>query len=200
MMSDPVLPWSAIVAVYFIAVPAATFLICERSHRLRWVRHTRILRDEREPGAPLRTAAAGAVDGWRGYVAERRGAPEVVKVVATTSLVLGHMFVPGLFAALIGLYVYGLGLLAVPGLVLAARIYGNAFGLLRCEPDAARQARELQRFAVRLNVVVLAAVAAWVVCVGLEVIAMVTASYAAISLLHAHGLGLAAAELDAAQR
>jgi len=78
----------------------------------------------------------------------------VVKVVATTSFVLGHMFVPGLLAGLAGLAYFGLGLLAVPGLVLAARIYSNAFGLLRCELDAAVQAHQLQRFALCLNVIV----------------------------------------------
>ncbi len=197
-MSDPWVFWVAVWAGYFVVIPAATFLSWERGHRLRWVRQTRVLRDESGPGAPLRTAAVDAQHEWRGFVVERRGAPTVVKVVATTSLVLGHMFVPGLLAALAGFLFYGVGLLAVPGLVLAARIYSNAFGLLRCELDAALQAQELQRFAVRLNVVILVAVAVWVVCFGLDFVPIVTASYAMISLLHAHGLGLAADEISAA--
>lgn len=185
---------------YFVAIPAATFLRCERNHRLRWVRQTRMLRAEGEPGAPFRTAAAGGLDRWRGYVVERRGAPATVKVVATTSLVLGHMFVPGLLMGLLGLLYCGLGVIAVPGLLLAARIYRNAFGLLRCEPEAALEAWSLRRFAIRLNVVVLGLAAVWATMFGFDPLAIFTTGYAVVSLVHARGLGLAAAEVAAVHR
>lgn len=185
---------------YFVAIPAATFLRCERNHRLRWIRQTRMLRAEGQAGAPFRTPATGGLERWRGYVVERRGAPATVKVVATTSLVLGHMFVPGLLMGLLGLVYGGLGVLAVPGLLLAARIYRNAFGLLRCEPEAALEAWSLRRFAIRLNVVVLGLAAVWSTMVGVDALAIFTTVYAVVSLVHARGLGLAAAQVAAVHR
>ncbi|MEM9459768.1 MAG: hypothetical protein AAGF11_36665 [Myxococcota bacterium] len=182
--------------VYFVLIPATTFLDQERRYRLRWRWRQRVRRSEPAPGGPFRDEESGRV---REYVVERHGAPRVVKVVAVASLVLGHMFIPGLFAGLFGLPFYGLGLMSIPGLVLAARIYGNAYGLLRCEPAAAIKARELQHFANVLNVVVLVATELLLMIDTLPIFVFI-AVYALVSLLHAHGLGLAADAIDAVHR
>ena len=55
----------------------------------------------------------------------------------------------------------------------------------------------MQRFAVRLNVVVLAVVAALALAFGGHGLLLFTAVYSCISLWHAHGLGRAASAIDA---
>lgn len=182
--------------VYFVLIPAVTFLDQERRHRLRWRWRQRVRRSEPAPGGPFRDEEPSRV---QEYMVERRGAPREVKVVAVVSLVLGHMFIPGLFAGLFGLVFYGVGLMSIPGLVLAARIYRNAYGLLRCEPAAAEIARELQRFANLLNVVVLS-VAGLLLMIDMHWLSVFISVYALISLLHAHGLGRAADAIDAVHR
>jgi hypothetical protein len=186
----------ALFLLYFVIVPALTFLRQEERHRDRWRRRWLVEVPEPTPGGPFRDDD-GQAPSPRRYVAEHHGAPRGVKVVAVVSLVLGHMFLPGLLAGLFGLPFYGLGLVSIPGLVLAARIYGNAFGLLRCAPWAAAEARRLQTFAVRLNVVVLSVVAVCMLAWGLHPLLVFTAVYACISLLHAEGLGRAADAIDA---
>lgn len=74
-------------------------------------------RTEPTPGGPFRDELDEAP---RRYVVEHRGAPREVKVVIVVSLVLGHMFVPGLLAGLFGLPIYGVGLVSIPGLWLTA--------------------------------------------------------------------------------
>lgn len=189
--------WLVAGVAYFVAIPAATYLHVERVHRLQWRRHQPVLVPHNDPGVVYRDGDAGTPAYFRAYFVERVGAPAVVKVVATTSLVLGHMFIPGLLVGLLGLIYGGFGVLAIPGLILAARIYSNAFGLLRGEPLAAAEALRLERFAITLNIVVLAAVAAWVFVVKLDALAIFTACYAAVSLLHARGLRIAATHVIA---
>ncbi len=188
--------WLTVFAVYFVLTPALVFLQHERLHRLRWRRRERVLKRQGAPGGSFRgDGPAGRIDG---FIVEHRGAPGSVKVVVVASLVLGHMFIPGLFAGLCGLPIYGLGLLSIPGLVLAARIYNNAFGLLRCDREAARAARELQRFAYTLNVVVLLLMGL-VATVWLHPLLVFTSVYAVISMIHGYGLGVAADAIDAAR-
>lgn len=183
---------------YFVAIPAATFLYYEHHHRLQWRRRELVRVPEHEVGGPFREEEIDGGPWERGYLSERVGAPASVKVVAVTSLVLGHMFIPGLFAALFGLIVYGLGLVAIPGLLLAAGIYRNAFGLLRCDPAAAERARELRRLSLSLNVVVLTVVGA-TLAVEVTGLALFTGGYALVSILHAEGLRIAAEAIEKAK-
>lgn len=182
--------------LYFVVVPALTFLRQEAKHRHRWRRRWQVVVPEAAPGGPFRDEDGAEPSSYR-YMAEQPGAPRRVKVVAVVSLVLGHMFVPGLLAGLCGLPFYGLGLVSIPGLVLAARIYRNAFGLLRCDPRAAAEARRLEELATYLNVIVLAVVAVLTLLWGLQALGVFTAVYACISLLHGVGLRRAAAAIDA---
>ena len=193
-MNSSELLWLSAFVAYFVITPACVFLRLEARHRDRWPRRWLVERTEPTPGGPFRDELDEAP---RRYVVEHRGAPREVKVVIVVSLVLGHMFVPGLLAGLFGLPIYGVGLVSIPGLWLAAGIYHNAFGLLRCEPAAAVEARRLQRFAVRLNFVVLAVVAALALAFGGHGLLLFTAVYSCISLWHAHGLGRAASAIDA---
>ncbi len=184
-----------VMVVYFVVVPALVFLYLEAEHRDRWRRRWLVEVPEPTPGGPFRDEDRVA-SSRRRYVAEHRGAPREVKVLIVTSLVLGHMFVPGLLAGLYGLMIYGVGLVSIPGLVLAAGIYRNAYGLLRCDPEAAVHARRLRRFSIGLNIVVLAIVAVFLMGAGPEPIVLFTGVYACISLLHAEGLGRAADAVD----
>lgn len=83
------------------------------------------------------------------------GPPWVVCAAAFTSYFLGQMFVPGLLFGLIGIYFFGLGLIATPGLYLAWKIFGLGTALLNREPGAADRADRAARFAFILNAVVL---------------------------------------------
>lgn len=198
MSIDVLVTLSSLVG-FFVVVPALTFLGFERRHRLRWRRREHISVAEPTPGGPFRDDELGG--GRRGeYLSERVGAPPLVKVVAVTSLVLGHMFVPGLLAGLVGLMAYGLGLVSIPGLWLALRIYRNAFGLLRCELAAADDARRIADFAVTLNVVVVGVAFLLMAVLGLEPLLLLTLGYAAVSFAHAEGLRLSARAIEAAHR
>ncbi len=138
----------------------------------------------------------------------KAGPPGEVRAAAVGSWVLGTMFVPGLLLGLVGLFAAGLGLVAVPGLILAARLFLLGTPLLRGEPDAAPRARSAARYAVVLNVIVLVAcaIAALVFAPGLwrphgdalgglAITGAVTV-YALISLFHARLLGKAADAID----
>ncbi len=187
--------WLTVFVVYFVIAPALVFQQQERLHRLRWCRRERVLKQQHAPGGSFRgDGPAGRLDG---FVVERRGAPGSVKAVVVASIVLGHMFIPGLLAGLCGLPIYGVGLLSIPGLILSARIYHNAFGLLRCERVAARAARGLRRFAYTLNALVLLLMGllatSW-----MNPMIVFTSVYAVISLIHGYGLGIAADAIDAA--
>lgn len=186
--------------VYFVLVPAATYLHVEAKHRHRWRRRWLVdVPEPAAPGGPFRDDE-GMLHPPHRYVAERSGAPCGVKVTVVTSLVLGHVFVPGLLVGLGGVAIYGLGLVSIPGLWLAAASYRNAFGLLRCEPKAAAWARELRGVAIVFDVAVLAIAALIAVVAGLHPLLLLPVVYAGISLLHAEGLGRAADAIDAVQQ
>ncbi len=141
------------------------------------------------------------------------GPPLFVRAAAIGAWVLGCMFLPGLLAGLLGLIVYGLGLISVPGLVVAARLFLLGGPLLRAEPAAAEKARSVARLARVLNYVVLTLCAGFAYCafptslmnprtdVGWGLIpALAVACYAALSLGHASLLVRSADAIDAQQR
>lgn len=136
------------------------------------------------------------------------GAPRAVRVAAVGAWVLGTMFVPGLLLGLIGLFAAGVGLVSVPGLVLAARLFLLGTPLLRGDAEAAPRARAAAKYAVVLNIFVLIAslIAGAMVVPGLlrgsgdapAFLAMVVGvmAYAGLSLVHARFLHKAADAID----
>jgi hypothetical protein len=121
------------------------------------------------------------------------------------------MFVPGLLLGLFGLVAAGLGLVSIPGLYLAGRLFFLGRPLLLGEPAAAAKARSLAKFARILNYVVLSACGLGAalqlanlrhpgthpdLAVSLFMVLSV-AAYAGVSLAHAALLDRAAAAVDA---
>jgi hypothetical protein len=98
--------------------------------------------------------------------------------------------------------VAGLGLVGIPGMILAVRIWRLGYAMLRREPDAANEARTLARFAVVLNVLAItigvALVAIW--GIGLAGVTMTLVGYGAVSLAHAGAMRRCADLLDAEER
>ncbi|MDO9016422.1 MAG: hypothetical protein Q8S73_44420 [Deltaproteobacteria bacterium] len=137
------------------------------------------------------------------------GPPVAVRLAALGAWILGTMFVPGLMLGVSGLFVAGIGVVSIPGLVLAWRLFALGRPLLLADPEAAVKARGLARFARILNYVVLA-------CCGLagglqllerwghghygsggvEALILLVATYAGISLAHAALLDRAAEAID----
>ena len=79
-------------------------------------------------------------------------APALVRVAALSCFVFGQMFVPGIVLGIVGMVVSGVGLVSIPGLAVAAKIYRTGFALLRREPRAAYfRAREAATWALWLN-------------------------------------------------
>jgi len=141
------------------------------------------------------------------------GPPVPVRLAALGSWILGTMFIPGLLLGLSGLFVAGLGVVSIPGLILAWRLFSLGRPLLLGLPEAALKARGLARFARILNYVVLA-------CCGLAgglhlierwghgghgssggfyALILLVVTYAGISLAHAALLDRAADAIDEQQ-
>ena len=142
------------------------------------------------------------------------GAPRDVHAAAIMAWVLGVMFVPGCLGGLLGLLAGGLGVVSIPGLMLAWRLFGLGGPLMRGDADAAPKARAAATFARGLNYVVLtlcglttAFVLAMAVrerawrgdLTGTLVCVSAVAVYAVISLAHAALLDRAAGHIDAEQ-
>jgi len=137
------------------------------------------------------------------------GPPWEVRLAALGSWVLGTMFVPGLLLGLVGLFAAGVGLISVPGLILAARLFRLGTPLLRGEPDAAPQARSAARYAMVLNIVVLVGCLVTALLslrflsgslrsdLGALFAAVMVAVYALLSIGHARLLHKAADAIDA---
>ncbi|MDP3273911.1 MAG: hypothetical protein Q8Q09_01865 [Deltaproteobacteria bacterium] len=145
---------------------------------------------------------------YRGAVAPTFAAPEApieVKLAAVGCWALGQMFIPGLAAGVVGLFML-VGLVSIPGLILAARLFLLGKPLLRGELAAAEKADSLAVFATVLNTVILALVGVTVAASVLNswmhgiakptldtlMVALPVAFYAAISLVHANLLRRAA--------
>ena len=146
------------------------------------------------------------------YVAE--GAPREVHVAAIMAWVLGVMFVPGLLGGLVGLLAGGLGLVSIPGLMLAWRLFFLGGPMMRGEAEAAPKACAAASFARGLNYVVLTLCGLTTAftlvmgahegfahndLVGTLLLASLVAVYAVISLAHAALLDRAANHIDAEQ-
>ncbi|HWE31433.1 MAG TPA: hypothetical protein VHB97_25685, partial [Polyangia bacterium] len=84
-------------------------------------------------------------------------APRLVRWTAFSCFLFGQMFIPGLVVGLFGLMMAGVGLLSIPGLITAAKIYRVGFALLRKETRVAVfRARDAATWALWLNGIVIA--------------------------------------------
>ncbi len=84
-------------------------------------------------------------------------APRLVRWTAFSCFLFGQMFVPGLAIAIVGLMMGGVGLVSIPGLITAAKIYRVGLSLLRRETRVAVfRARDAATWALWLNGVIFA--------------------------------------------
>lgn len=192
----------AMMVALFVGAPTAMWLRHRDLARRRWL--------------PRVAGTAHIGDGtYRGADVPRMvadGPPRELHVTAMLCWILGTMFVPGLFGGLLGLLVMGIGLVSVPGLILAAKLFFLGGPLLQGDPEAAEKARAAAQFARLLNVVVLVVVG---IAVALQVpdllrrglqsgdrltflgFTLFVAVYAGVSLVHASMLDRAADHIDA---
>lgn len=182
-------------ALVFATVQAATYIVCERGNRSAWVRDVAYVHAEAAPGASFRGTEPAA----HAYVGPqlRPRAPLHVRAVALWSIGMGQMLIPGALAAAGGTIMYGIGLVGIPGCMLAARIWGLGPALLRAEPTAVQRARETARFAILLNAVVLVVA----VLVGLDPqawgLGVFIGAYGLVSVAHAIALRRVADTVEA---
>lgn len=138
----------------FFVVPVIAYLTTVRSAHWAWpsaVTYVPAALPEvgpyRGPARPLLVPRASPKAG---------GAPRVVRAAAFASYFLGQMFLPGLLCVVYGLLYYGLGLVGIPGLILAFRVFVLGTHLLRREPGVVERAERAAYFAFVLNALVVA--------------------------------------------
>lgn len=134
------------------------------------------------------------------------GPPRDVLIAALGCWGLGQMFLPGLALGLFGLLMV-VGVVSIPGLILAWRLFFLGKRLLMGERDAADKARELATFAAVLNLLVLfvtgsitayhLATHSFYGALTELMLALPVALYATVSLVHAWFLRRAASAIDA---
>ena len=167
----------------FVFGGLATYTIGERRHRARWWRSER--RAIPQTDSPFRRDDEAAPT--REILVQAR-APKLIRNTALWSIYMGQMAVPGALLGLVGVvFGAGLGLISVPGLILAVRIWRLGYALLRRDGDAEHEARALYRFAVWLNLAMFAIASVITLFVGVLFIpvAAVIAVYGAVSFAHA---------------
>jgi hypothetical protein len=119
-----------VVAALFLGAALLPYLLVEQRWRWRW----------REVQSGV--IAAHASEGGGIYRAEGTvptyltRAPRLVRLAAFSCLVFGQMFVPGLLLGAFGLIAGGIGMVSIPGLITAAKLYRAGLALLRREPRA----------------------------------------------------------------
>lgn len=196
------------VAAGFVGAAVATYLLAERQHRSLWARVPL-------PAVQVGDGAYRASAVVAGYASR---APRAVRLAAFASLLLGQMFVPGLLMGLFGLLAIGLGLVSVPGLIVAARVWLSGLHLLSGTPERLRKARASARLSARYNVALsgwcgfaaVGLIALWCTAPGEEAVTVqrdnyigwlilvaITQGYALVSLAHAWWVDRATAALTA---
>ncbi len=135
--------FAALILVLLMIVPVTLmYLACEQGGRERW-RQVVAGQVASGPAAPFREPS---------WVPEfHRQAPRAIRIAAYSCLFLGQMFVPGLIAAAVGVFAYGIGLVGIPGLIVAARLFGVGMDLLDHRVGTAERARRAARLAKQLN-------------------------------------------------
>lgn len=193
-----------IMPLLFVVIPTALYFRSREEARRRWLprqQGTTHVGDQNYRGAEVPRMVAN-------------GPPALVHVTAVLCWIFGVAFLPGLAATLIGLLAMGIGVVGIPGLIAAARLFRLGGPLLRGEPEAAKTAREVSRYVRWLNYVVLAvtsvfgAAGLWEYVsrgrlsgdsAGMLMMAGGTVFYAVMSLIHARLLERSAAEIEADQ-
>lgn len=182
-------------ALGFALLQAATYLWHERRNRQAWVHDVPYARAEPDLDSGFRGDSHLHEQAYVGPAQHPR-APLSIRATAMWSLGMGQMLIPGGAVALFGAMIYGIGLVGIPGCILAGRIWAIGPALLRAEPRAIARARSTARFARILNAVVLAVVACLLAIPDAEGLALGTAIYAGISLAHAAALDRAADRVE----
>lgn len=182
-------------ALGFALLQATTYLWHERRHRRAWVHDVPYARSEADLDSGFRGDGTQQDQAYVGPQRDPR-APLSVRAVALWSIGMGQMLIPGGAVALLGCMFYGVGLLGVPGCILAARIWAVGPALLRAEPRAIERARSAARFARTLNVFVLLGAALLLFEPDFAMLAAGTALYAGISVAHAQALDAAANRIE----
>ncbi|HEX8954049.1 MAG TPA: hypothetical protein VF945_19475 [Polyangia bacterium] len=140
----------AIVALVMLFAASLPYVFVESRWRWRW--------REVPAGRVAADGASGGVYRAGGEVPRYlQQAPRLVRVAAFTCFLFGQMFVPGLAVGLFGLVMAGVGLLSIPGLVTAWKLYGVGFALLRRDFRlGVLRAREAAAWALWLNGIIFA--------------------------------------------
>ena len=141
---------SLLVAAFVMLLAASLpYVFVESRWRWRW----------REIEAGRVAADGGSVGLYRAggevprYLHE---APRLIRWTAFSCFLFGQMFVPGLAFGLFGIVMAGIGLVSIPGLITAAKIYRVGFALLRRDPRVAVfRARDAAAWALWLNGIIM---------------------------------------------
>jgi hypothetical protein len=111
----------------FALIAAIPFWVTEKRWRWRW--------QEVQAGLlPVDAHANAFRDGGATVPTFHRSAPTRLRWAAYSCIFFGQMFVPGLIAGVFGLLALGIGVVSIPGLITAAKLYGTGFALLRRDP------------------------------------------------------------------
>jgi hypothetical protein len=166
-----------ILASLFVFGGLFTYTFCEKGHRSKW-EHVQ----------------AGKL---------RRRAPRQIRRTALWSIYMGQMALPGGLLGLFGTLYAGIGLVSIPGMMLAIWIWRLGYAMLRRDPNAEQEARSLARFAFWLNVVgVVAAVLLFMAfpIAEMAVVSLTLLAYAGVSFAHARAMRRCAELLGAERR
>lgn len=186
-------------ALGFGCLQAFTYLWVERRNRDAWVHDIDHARTEADLASGFRGDVHHRTQTYRGPCPDPR-APLPIRAIGLWSIGMGQMVVPGAFAAAVGVFFYGAGLLGIPGCVLAGRIWSLGPALLRAERTAPARARAVARFAYRLNACVVLVAVMLLAEPSLLGLGLFTLGYAVVSLLHASALEYAADVIEALWR
>jgi hypothetical protein len=168
--------WVCALASLFVFGGLFTYRICERRHRSNW---------------------------RRGHAGTRTRAPKLIRRTALWSIYMGQMALPGGLLGLFGTLFAGVGLLSIPGMILAVRIWRLGYAMLRRDPDAEQEARKLEQFAVALNIVVVSLgvlLLALLPSTGTAVLLLTLVAYAGVSAAHAKAMRRCAELLETKRR
>jgi hypothetical protein len=132
----------------------------------------------------------------------RTRAPRLIRRTALWSIYMGQMALPGGLLGLFGTVFAGIGLISIPGMILAIRIWRLSAAMLHRDPKAEQEARDLTSFAVLLNAVgVAVAVVLFMLFPTAEIaiLSLTLIAYSGVSFAHAKAMH-ECAELLAAER
>jgi hypothetical protein len=148
-MSFEVFSTLLMIVLGMLTAAGLPYLVVERRWRWRWREVTAGEIAAHDDGATGVYRVEGTVPTYL------RKAPRLVRVAAFSCILFGQMFVPGLLLGAFGLLAGGIGMVSIPGLITAAKLYRAGFALLRREPRVAYfAARGAATWALWLNGVI----------------------------------------------